>query len=131
MSVYVPAGVTAGFGEVGAALPLPFPTQPVTAKRTQTAVKQRATRRARRLSRKRGTRKSEHNPNPAKWNLEFWKSKAVCDAVVVTVTVKFAAFPVVRVKVAGLTVQEASSGAPLQVSARVPLNPVEPVRDRL
>ena len=90
LSVYVPAGVTAGFGEVGEGPPR---AHPVTAKSTQAAVKQRATRRARFPNRKKGTIKSEHNPNPANWNLEFWKSEAVCEAVVVTLTVKFAAFP--------------------------------------
>ena len=68
---------------------------------------------------------------PSQCGLESRLSAADADWLVVTVTVKLAEPPVERLIDPGLIEQTAYCGAPLQVSDTLPLNPVDPVSDRL
>jgi hypothetical protein len=70
-------------------------------------------------------------PRPARRALESRVTAADPEPPVVTATVKLLEPPAERLSDVGLIEHEAYSGAPLQLSDTLPLNPAAPMSDRL
>jgi hypothetical protein len=106
--------------------------QPAAVRNMQIAIRNSLPRRTRLwVFMKKGMSNNAVKPKPSQCGLESRLSIADVDWLVVTVTIKLAEPPVERLIDAGLIEQVAYSGAPLQLSDTLPLNPLAPVRDRL